>query len=218
MSITKKYYVFYLLFFFFIGLSTAGFAQKKIQKGTASWYGSKYHGRKTSSGERYNKNHMTAAHNTLPFGTKVKVTNLKNNKSVIVKINDRGPFKRGRIIDVSEAAARKIGMVNSGVATVKVEVLSDEKSEDIAYNRQAGKGNYYTIQAGAFSSADNAKQQSKKIKAVDRNIPVTLKQERVNGRTIHRVITGRFDSRNEADKIRKKLERKGIDGIVKEVA
>lgn len=104
--------------------------QTQTQTGAASWYGSKYHGRRTSSGERYNKNEMTAAHKTLPFGTKVKVTNLANNKSVIVRINDRGPFVGHRIIDVSEAAARKIRLRNEGVGKVKVEVV--EPGSEIA--------------------------------------------------------------------------------------
>ncbi|MCC9135802.1 septal ring lytic transglycosylase RlpA family protein [Pontibacter silvestris] len=118
----------------FLGLeSQQAFANSnddQTQTGAASWYGSKYHGRKTSSGERYNKNEMTAAHKTLPFGTKVKVTNLANNKSVIVRINDRGPFVGHRIIDVSEAAARKIRLRSQGVAKVKIEIL--EPGSEIA--------------------------------------------------------------------------------------
>ncbi|WP_460880181.1 septal ring lytic transglycosylase RlpA family protein [Pontibacter rugosus] len=98
----------------------------RYPKGEASWYGSRYHGRKTSSGERYNKHEMTAAHKTLPFGTKVKVTNLDNNEFVIVRINDRGPFVGDRIIDVSEAAARELEFHNKGVGHVKIEVLNSE--------------------------------------------------------------------------------------------
>lgn len=95
----------------------------KVEKGEASYYADKFHGRPTASGEKYNKKAFTAAHKTLPFGTKVRVTNLKNNKSVDVIINDRGPFKAGRIIDLSRAAAEKIGLINDGVAKVTVEVL-----------------------------------------------------------------------------------------------
>jgi len=93
------------------------------QQGMASWYGPGFHGRRSASGERFNQNAMTAAHRTLPFGTRVRVTNLNNGRSVTVRINDRGPFIRGRIIDLSIGAARKINMVNSGVAPVRVEVL-----------------------------------------------------------------------------------------------
>lgn len=89
--------------------------------GKASWYGPGFDGRKTASGERFNRNAMTAAHKTLPLGTRVKVTNLANNESVVVKINDRGPYVHGRIIDLSQAAARSIGI--RGVGKVSVAVL-----------------------------------------------------------------------------------------------
>jgi rare lipoprotein A len=94
-------------------------------KGRASWYGAKHHGRKTASGELFNKNSFTAAHRTLPFGTKVQVINVKNGKSVIVKINDRGPFRRSLIIDLSHAAANAIGMIRSGITAVEIRVLAD---------------------------------------------------------------------------------------------
>lgn len=91
--------------------------------GEASWYGQKYRGRKTACGEIYNQNNLTAAHRNLPFGTRVKVTNKKNNRSVVVRINDRGPFVPGRIIDLSLAAAQKIDMQRDGVVEVDLEVL-----------------------------------------------------------------------------------------------
>jgi rare lipoprotein A len=91
--------------------------------GQASWYGSKFHGRRTANGERYDMNQMTAAHRSLPFGTKVRVINPRNGRSVVVRINDRGPFSGRRIIDLSRGAAGAIGIVNSGVAPVKLEVL-----------------------------------------------------------------------------------------------
>lgn len=89
--------------------------------GIASYYANKYHGRQTSSGERYNMHALTAAHRTLPFGSNVKVTNLENDRSVVVRINDRGPFVAGRIIDVSLEAARRLQMVTAGLARVRVE-------------------------------------------------------------------------------------------------
>ena len=92
--------------------------------GVASYYAHKYHGKKTSSGERYNMHALTAAHRTLPFGSNVKVTNLQNERSVVVRINDRGPFTKGRIIDVSLEAARRLQMVSSGTARVRVESYS----------------------------------------------------------------------------------------------
>jgi rare lipoprotein A len=93
------------------------------QTGVASYYADKYHGRTTASGERFDTNKLTAAHRTLPFGTRVRVTNLDNGKQVIVKVNDRGPFVKGRIIDLSRAAAKRVDMIRAGLAKVKVEVL-----------------------------------------------------------------------------------------------
>ncbi|MBR9857291.1 MAG: septal ring lytic transglycosylase RlpA family protein [Gammaproteobacteria bacterium] len=92
-------------------------------RGMASYYGDPHHGRKTASGERFNKHELTAAHRTLPFGCRVRVTNLNNQQSVIVRINDRGPYAKGRIIDVSEQAAGELNMLRSGVVPVKVERL-----------------------------------------------------------------------------------------------
>ncbi|MBR4944834.1 MAG: septal ring lytic transglycosylase RlpA family protein [Peptococcaceae bacterium] len=94
------------------------------ETGTASYYGAKFHGRRTSSGEAYNKDAYTAAHKTLPFGTIVRVTAEWNQKSVEVKINDRGPYSHGRVIDISTAAARELGMISKGVGTVTLEIVS----------------------------------------------------------------------------------------------
>ncbi len=95
-----------------------------VKEGVASYYANKFHGRKTTSGEKYHKNKFTAAHRTLPFGTKVKVTNLKNKKWVIVRVNDRGPYNRKRIIDLSFRAAKHLGITNGkGIAKVRVEEL-----------------------------------------------------------------------------------------------
>ncbi len=93
---------------------------KFTQTGKASYYADKFNGRKTANGERFRNSKRTAAHKTLPFGTKVRVINLRNGKSVKVRINDRGPFVAGRIIDLSKKAARRIGMVNEGVGNVKL--------------------------------------------------------------------------------------------------
>ncbi len=95
-----------------------------VSTGQASWYGPGFHGRRTANGEVFNQNALTAAHRTLPFGTLVRVTNLNNNRQVVVRINDRGPFSRGRIIDLSAGAAREVGLISAGVASVQVEVLS----------------------------------------------------------------------------------------------
>lgn len=96
------------------------------QTGMASWYGPGFQNKKTASGERYDQNAMTAASRTLPLGTRVRVTNLKNEKTVEVTINDRGPYVGDRIIDLSKAAARKLGLLNPGTARVRIDVISDE--------------------------------------------------------------------------------------------
>ncbi|MEO6097330.1 MAG: septal ring lytic transglycosylase RlpA family protein [Fibrobacteria bacterium] len=100
----------------------APLAAGSVQQGRISYYADKFHGRKTASGERFDKNRMTAAHPSLPFHTKVEVTNLDNGKSVIVDINDRGPFAGDRILDVSPAAARKLGLLRTGTAMAKIVV------------------------------------------------------------------------------------------------
>lgn len=92
------------------------------EEGNASYYSNKLHGRKMANGKPYNRHKLSAAHRTLPFGTKVKVTNLQTNKSVKVKITDRGPFVKGRVIDLSEAAAKRLGYINAGVVPVRVKV------------------------------------------------------------------------------------------------
>lgn len=95
-------------------------ARKITESGKASYYADKFQGRRTASGDIFRQRRMTAAHKTLPFGTKVKVTNLSNGRTIKVRINDRGPFVAGRIIDLSKKAARKLGMLNAGVANVQI--------------------------------------------------------------------------------------------------
>jgi rare lipoprotein A len=103
-----------------VGIILCSCTHRITQSGKASYYADKFNGRKTASGERFNNSLHTAAHKTIPFGTRVKVTNLSNGKSVKVRINDRGPYVAGRLIDLSKSAAQKIDMVNKGVANVKI--------------------------------------------------------------------------------------------------
>ena len=102
-------------------LSPGGYSAE----GKASYYGARHHGNKTASGERFDQYALTAAHRSLPFGTRVQVTNLRNGKRVAVRINDRGPYSRGRLIDVSKAAAEQLDMLTSGIAPVRIETLRD---------------------------------------------------------------------------------------------
>jgi len=123
-----------------------------LQEGYASWYGGKFNGRLTSSGEVFDTNVKTAAHRTLPFGSIVKVVNLENGRSTVVRINDRGPFVEGRIIDLSRAAAEELGMVSQGVAKVSVEVMDLKRSKDL-----------YVIQVGSYSQEKNAEATRKRL-------------------------------------------------------
>ena len=102
----------------------------EISTGVVSWYGGKFHGRKTASGEKYDKDELTAAHKSLPFGTKVKVTNIRNGKSVVVEINDRGPYAKSRVLDLSQAAFSEIGHTNTGVMQVEYEIIKGEDKKD----------------------------------------------------------------------------------------
>ena len=137
-----------------------------IQTGIASWYGPDFHGKQTSNKEIYNMYDMTAAHKTLPFGTRVMVTNLDNGHSVVVRINDRGPFVGERIIDLSYAAASLIDMVGQGVALVRLEVLTNQTS--------AGRSvPVYSVQVGSFINEDNARELEKRLRGKFRSVYVT---------------------------------------------
>ena len=127
-----KFLNIYLILTTLLLLSTSACAKPKkiqIQIGKGSWYGKKFQGRLTANGERYNMYALTAAHKTLPFNSMVEVTNLSNNRKIIVRINDRGPYAKGRIIDLSYLAAKKLGYVNKGVAKLKLRVLYRQKKK-----------------------------------------------------------------------------------------
>lgn len=121
----------YIVTILLIAITSSACAKDpKVQIGNGSWYGKKFHGRKTASGEKYNMYALTAAHKTLPFNTMVEVTNLSNNRKIIVRINDRGPYAKGRIIDLSYLAAKKLGYANKGVAKLKLKVLYKQKKKN----------------------------------------------------------------------------------------
>jgi len=123
----RKYFFFCLILFVFSLMNSnsllAQSERKSLKTGTASYYANKFEGRKTTSGEKYRKDSLTAAHKTLPFGTMVRVTNLKNQKAVVVKINDRLPKKSKRIIDLSRAAATELDFIRQGLTKVEIEVV-----------------------------------------------------------------------------------------------
>ncbi|HOL70002.1 MAG TPA: septal ring lytic transglycosylase RlpA family protein [Bryobacteraceae bacterium] len=154
--------------------------------GIASWYGYPYHGRATASGEIYDMEKLTAAHRTLPFGTMVRVHNLTNGLSVDVRINDRGPFVKGRIIDLSRAAARKIQMIGPGTAKVRLRVLSLTPSEPACY---------YGVQVGAFQERANAERLRT---AMERRYGSARLIRRDGSPPLWRVVVGRESTMDEA--------------------
>ncbi len=136
------------------------------QEGLASWYGGKFQGRRTANGEIFDTNEFTAAHKTLPFGTIVKVTSLENGKSTVVRINDRGPFIAGRIIDLSRAAAAAIGLAGQGVTKVRIEVLSPDSPEAAGISAALAAGRtavIYSIQVAAFRNREYAERSLRRL-------------------------------------------------------
>ncbi len=176
------------------------------QIGLASWYGDQEHGGKTASGERFSKYDYTAAHKTLPIGTMVRVTNLENGRDVIVRINDRGPFKKGRIIDLSYAPAQAIDMIGEGTAKVKVEVLSAPRETNNYFEAK------YTVQVGSFGDQQNAFF----IKEVldDKHSDVRIETVDFGGYTFYRVKIGQFSDKSKAEKLAASLRRSGYPGTV----
>jgi len=164
-----------------------------VQRGIASWYGPKFHGKKTANGETYNMHAMTAAHKTLPIGTLVSVRNLNNGREAVVRINDRGPFVRGRIIDLSRAAAKKIGMLATGTAPVEITAL--ERASSAALSHPTGpvfdRGDF-TVQIGAFTEPQRAKRL--KARLIKEYGSVSITPFVKNKRTFYRVRVGHFSS------------------------
>ena len=181
-----------------------------VQYGVASWYGKKFHGNPTASGEIYDMYQLTAAHKTLPLGTYVMVTNVENNKSVEVKINDRGPFVKGRIIDLSYAAARAIDMVEKGTARVKVEVL--KRKTLIIKSGNMGSGRGFTVQVGAFSDKGNAVNLSNALGREISDVYISV-FETPEGR-YYRVRVGHFPTREMAYDMAAKLADMGYAVLV----
>ncbi len=177
------------------------------QVGIASWYGIEEHNNRAASGERFSKYAYTAAHKTLPMGTVVRVTNLENGRDVIVKINDRGPFVAGRIIDLSHAAAKSVDMITQGTVKVKVEVISTPSSRDSSYFDAL-----YTVQVASFSDNSNARKVKMKL---DREYDdVRVEQIKVGGDIFYRVRVGRYSTKNDAQETAKKLSKQGYNSRV----
>jgi rare lipoprotein A len=192
--------------------------EPRKERGLASWYGRKFHGQRTSSGETYDMFAMTAAHKTYPIPSYARVTNVRSGKSVVVRINDRGPFHANRIIDLSYAAASRLGIVDSGSAMVEVErVLPGTVAEASRAPVQAAAASMPAIetpivtqepaglwlQLGAFSSAESAESFRQKVA---RDMPWLLEPAQVSARDgLHRVRLGPYRNRDEASAIADKV-------------
>jgi rare lipoprotein A len=177
------------------------------QEGIASWYGSKFHGRKTANGERYNMYGISAAHRTLPLGTVVRVTHTGNGRKVTLRINDRGPFVEGRIIDLSYGAARKLGMVRQGIADVVVEAFGSA-----ATPAPLPVPGTFSLQVGSFLVPDNAHELEEALRRDNDTVSIVAFQD--NRSTYYRVLVGRFSSQEAARAAGKELQRQGYSPFV----
>ena len=188
------------------------------QRGTASWYGRKFHGRQTSNGETYDMYGISAAHKTLPFSTVVRVTNLRNGRRLDVRINDRGPFAKGRIIDLSYGAARKLGVVGPGTAPVEIVALAaparsmttngdGRRFEPVDLTR----GNF-TFQVGAFQDRANAQRLAARLEKRHANVHIAS-FDRGDG-LYHRVRVGRVRRLDEAEAYERTLMQQGYDVFI----
>lgn len=183
-------------------------------QGIASWYGKKFNKHRTSSGERYNLLAMTAAHKTLPIPTYVQVTNLKNNRKVIVKVNDRGPFAPNRLIDLSYVAAKKLGMIGHGTTYVKIKAIDPEVyySSELASNKTKHalpNRRHFYIQVGAFKNKQYAKKIQNRLKPLlHSSIQVIALPKK--SKNVYRVKIGPIEDVTTASHIEKKLRSIGL--------
>jgi len=179
------------------------------QRGIASWYGTKFHHQKTSSGETYNMYAMTAAHKTLPIPSYARVTNLKNGKQIVVKINDRGPFHSKRIVDLSYAAATKLGITTSGTGMVELEVLPPKGRQARSGLASKIENAKLYVQIGAFTLERNAKIFATKITSLLHR-PVAIRRNNEGDQPIYRVQIGPLAENRLFTDIRDKLMVAGL--------
>jgi len=205
---------------FITGLVSCAPTKYDIQQGktaklfvVASWYGEDFHGRPTSSGEPFDMNALTCAHKEYPFGTKLKVTNTSNNKTVECIVNDRGPFIKGRDIDLSYAAARQIDLIAPGIATVLIEVQGRDTSYIRTVNVQsAEKRGPFAIQVGAFSDSVNAVRLKSSLRL--RYANAYIQEAEVRGDTWYRVRVGNFDQFSQAMETAEQLGQEGYSALI----
>jgi len=204
-GITHSLFLIFSMFSFFSCTRIALPPSEPVQTGMASWYGPDFHGQTTSSKEVYDMYDLTAAHRSLPFGTYVMVTNMDNGKSVTVRINDRGPFVKGRIIDLSYAAAKSLDMLGPGVVPVKIEIL-----EEYSPKRSSQK---FSVQVGAFVQKKNASGLKDKLKKIYKNVYISRFQ--TAHQTYYRVRI-KAETMDDAKDIARRLMNEGYPAIVLE--
>ena len=180
------------------------------EEGYASWYGKRYHGKKTSIGETYDMYQMTGAHKTLPLPCYIKVTNLKNKRSVIIRVNDRGPFVDERIIDLSYAAAHRLKIIETGSELVRIEMVNPSLAKNnIKQAKNVSSTNslkYFYIQAGAFSSEDNASYLINRLSKIQFRNSLNIKKLSKN--SLHLVTIGPYDTKKDAEQALKDIAQK----------
>jgi rare lipoprotein A len=179
-----------------------------IESGTASWYGPGFQGKLTANGEKFDTNSLTAAHRSLPFNTRVLVKNVTNGKTVIVRINDRGPYAKDRIIDLSQAAAKKLDIVAQGTGKVALYLL-DQTPIEIKVSDL--KKPSYTIQIASYADKTRAKNKAGEFK------DGWIKEVKVKNEKVYRVFVGKFSSVDQAKARKTQLAQKGVDGFIKQV-
>ena len=178
-----------------------------FDRGIASWYGPGFHGRRTANGETYDQEELTAAHRSLPFNTLVRVENVRNGKSVVVRINDRGPYVGNRIIDLSQKAARRIEMIGSGVADVRLTIINP----DPEHNRQEYLQERFTLQLGSFSRPEHAELIAGDLSGS------RVSEAKVHDRIYYRVYYGLYATRRDAEEALMAILKKGHSGFVKQL-
>lgn len=191
--------------------NTASLPTKKgalIESGIASWYGPNFNGRLTANGETFDMNGISAAHRTLPFNTEVIVVNEGNGKSIRVRINDRGPYAKDRIIDLSKGAATAVDMLGPGTANVKLYLVKGDLKNSRVTDLKVPN---YTVQLGSYNDLKPAEKRSREIKGS------RVETLYLNGNTVYRIYYGKYTDRRKADGDQKKLNKKGFKGFVKQI-
>lgn len=205
------------IFFLLIILSSCGVIPRTpssktlatLGEGRASWYGPNFHGKPTANGENYDMNGLTAAHRTLPFNTMVRVDNLDNGRTVIVRINDRGPYVDNRIIDLSRKAAADLGMISAGTASVRLSLI--EEGDRPVTEENSSSRETFTIQIASFQNRKEAEVKAASVTGA------RVEEVRINNNALYRVYYGIYYSTEEAKTAESELKSNGINGFVKQI-